>query len=101
MGRAEGGGDGGLHVLLGDAHGWRSGDSLSSRALSVCSGGAKASKRGDFQFGLSRLSTLFNLPGRIFQTWSRSLQNHEFARHDVLFFLSQGITMLCLFFQKP
>jgi hypothetical protein len=90
MGRAEGGGDGGLHVLLGDAHGWRSGGDLSSRALSVCSGGAKASKEGDFQllaypFPFTSLFTFFKLPRRIFLMWSRSLQNHEFVRQDVLF----------------
>jgi hypothetical protein len=35
MSRAERGGDGGFNVLLGDAHGWRSGESPLSVSLSV------------------------------------------------------------------
>ena len=52
MGGAERGGDGGLHVLLGDAHGWRSGGSLFALS-SVCSGRAKASKKASLASSIS------------------------------------------------
>lgn len=55
MGRAERGGDGGLHVLLGDAHGSSVRDCLLPSSwpsllgsISVCSGGAKANKKATF-----------------------------------------------------